>query len=115
MNLSQQIANLHIPPNAYISIQPRLPMMLRKVSLGGKGCNRIYQTILQTSHNIILQLKLKWESLLKEKVSTHEIETAFSTMHKIPKCVYNKYIQFKLLHDRLNTRKNYNFNENHKQ
>ena len=114
-SIRQNIANLQISPNAYISIQPRLPMVLRKVSLGGKGCNRIYQIILQTSHDIILQVKLKWESLLNEEVNTHEIETGFSTMHKIPKYVHNKHMQFKILHDRLNTRKNYNFNENHKQ
>ena len=104
-SMRQRIANLYIPPNAYISILPRLPMMLRKVSLVGKGCNRFYQIILQTSHNVILQLKHKWESLLNEEINTHEIETGFSTIHRIPKCVYNEYVQFRILHDRLNTRK----------
>ena len=61
--------------------------------------------MLQTSHNVILKLKHKCESILNEEVNTHEIETGFSTIHEILKCVYNKYVQFKILHDRLNTRK----------
>ena len=82
-----KIANLHIPPNAYIRIPPRLPLMLRKISLGGKGCNRIYQIILQTSHNVILQLKRKWETLMNEEVNIRDIETGFSTIHDTKMCL----------------------------
>ena len=60
----------------------------------------------------MIQLKHKWVYLLNEEVNTSEIENVFLTIHNIPKCVYNKYVQFKSLHDKLNTRQLLRQNEN---
>ena len=78
-------------------------MMLKKMSMEGKGCNRIiYKYTSKKSNNVVLHLKNKGKDLLNEEVSTSEKEKGFLTVHKFPKCVYNKYVQFKFLHNRLN-------------
>ena len=42
--------------------------------------------------------------MLNDEISEDDIQNAFKITQKLPKCVYNRYVQFKILHDRLHTR-----------
>ena len=87
-----------------VNFLPMLPEVLRIIQMNGKGCQDIYNIIQNKSDNIIPTLKEKWENLLNDDVCEDDIQNAFKVTQKSPKCVYNRYVQFKILHDRLNTR-----------
>ena len=81
-----------------------LLVMLEKISLGGKGCNRIYNILQIISDSVLLNVQDRWENILNEEISVTEISRGFYNTQKIPKSEYNRCVQFKILHDRLNTR-----------
>ena len=85
-------------------IGPLLPVLLNTISLGGKGCSMIYKKLDITSYSVLLHVQDRWEQILNEDVSISEISRSFSNIQKIPKCCYNRYVQFKIVHDRLNIR-----------
>ena len=100
-NIKSRIMKLRVKLNI-IKVRPILPDILKVIQMSGKGCQTIY-TICQTmSDNIVLTLKEKWEQILNDDISEDDIQNAFKITKK--KCVYNRYVQFKILHDRLNTR-----------
>ena len=49
-------------------------------------------------------LKERREHTLNDEIPIDDIHRAFKITQKVPKCVYNRYVQFKILHNRLNTR-----------
>ena len=85
-------------------VQPILPYILKIIQMNGKGCQPIYSIIQPKATNIIPNLREKWEIMLNDDISEDDIHNAFKITQKLPKCVYNRYVQFKILHDRLNTR-----------
>ena len=46
-----------------------------------------------------------WEHILNEGVALEDIQNTFLITQKAPNCVYDRYVQFKILHNRLDTRK----------
>ena len=101
--IKSKVMNLNVKVNT-INFLPILPEVLRIIQMNGNGCQNIYSIIQKKSDNIITTLKEKWEQLLNDEVSEEDIQNAFKITQKSPKCVYNRYVQFKILHVRLNTR-----------
>ena len=66
--------------------------------------SKIYNIIQKKTDNITSELKNEWEHILNEEVSLEDIQKAFLITQTSPNCVYNAYVQFKILHNRLNTR-----------
>ena len=52
----------------------------------------------------IVDAMRKWEKILNVEISIQESTKSFYFVHKILKDVHSRYIQFKILHDRLDTR-----------
>ena len=102
-NIKSRIMKLRVK-HKINNVQPILPYILKVIQLSGKGCRTIYTIIQNKSDNIILTLKEKWEQMLNDDISEDDIQNAFKITQKFPKCVCNRYVQFKILHDRLNTR-----------
>ena len=102
-NIKSKILKLRVK-HSNGNFLPMLPEVLRIIQINGKGCQDIYNIIQNKSDNIIPTLKEKWETILNEDVCEDDIQNAFKVTQKSPKCVYNRYVQFKILHDRLNTR-----------
>ena len=96
--LKQKISLFNIPLDIYSKNGPTLPVMLEKISLCGKGCTKIYKILQTTSYSVLLSVQDtgRWESMLNEEVSIKEISKGFYIVHKISKCVYNRYVQFKI-------------------
>ena len=103
-SLRRKIMQLDIQMDIRHKIGPLLPVLLDTISLGGKGCSMIYKKLDITSYSVLLNVQDRWEQILNEDVTISEISRSFSNIHKIPKCSYNRYVQFKIMHDRLNTR-----------
>ena len=78
--------------------------MLDKINLSVKGCNQVYRIIQRNSEQVINEVKEKWENILNDDISTEDIKFAFKISQKLPKCVFNRYTQFNILHNRLNTK-----------
>ena len=102
--LRRKIIQLDMQLDPIPEIGPSLPVLLNAITLGGKGCSMIYKKLDITSYSVLLNVQDKWELILNEDVSLIEISRSFINIQKIPKCTYNKYVQFKIMHDRLNTR-----------
>ena len=94
---------LNIFFNKYNNTQPISPTMLNVIYLGGKGCQKMYN-IIHKKTNITNEPKNKWEHILNEEVPLEDIQKAFLITQRSPNCIYSRYVQFKILHNRLNTR-----------
>ena len=57
----------------------------------------------QKSENVLDQITGKLEDMLNEEIFRNEVLKGLQIIHKTPKCVFNQCVQFKILHDRLNT------------
>ena len=102
--LRRKIIQLDVQIDPIPKIGPSLPVLLSAITLRGKGCSMIYKKLDIASHSVLLNVQDIWELILNEDVSILEISRSFINIQKIPKCSYNKYVQFKIMHDRLNTR-----------
>ena len=102
--LRRKIIQLDVQIDPIPKIGPSLPVLLSAITLRGKGCSMIYKKLDIASHSVLLNVQDRWELILNEDVSILEISRSFINIQKIPKCSYNKYVQFKIMHDRLNTR-----------
>ena len=76
-NLASKYTNGHISVNG-----PALPVMLEKISLGGKGCSRVYKKLQATSYSVLLNIQDRWENILNEEVSIAEISRGFFNVQK---------------------------------
>ena len=102
-SLKRKINILNISVNEYDYIYPELPVTLEKIGVGEKRCGRIYNILQQKSENILDKVTRNWEAMLNEEICRNEVQKGFQIIYKIPKCVFNKYVQFEILHNRLNT------------
>ena len=78
--------------------------MLDKINLSVKGCNQIYRIIQMNSEHVNNEARERWENILNEDISIEDVKFAFKISQKLPKCVFNRYTQFKIVHNRLNTK-----------
>ena len=45
------------------------------------------------SNNVINELKERWEHTLNDEISVDDMQKAYIITQKVPKCVYNRYVQ----------------------
>ena len=103
-SIKHKIQIIHTFRHKVRVVGPILPIMLDKINLSVKGCNQIYRIIQKNSEQVINEVKEKWENILNDNISTEDIKSAFKISQKLPICVFNRYTQFKILHNRLNTK-----------
>ena len=70
-----------------------------------KGCARTYKLLMNSDHNIILDIQEKWEETLMEEIPYDMVRKAFVNLHKMKEGAFTKYVQFKMLHKRIVTNK----------
>ena len=99
--LKYSIKHLEIKTDLYNKrTGPRLPGILFYIGLTSKGCNKIYNRLMKYDGNIIKEVKDKWEERLNVDIRYETVEQAFMELPKCKESVYQKYLQFKLLHHR---------------
>ena len=81
------------------TIGPHLPRILFEIGFAQKGCSRTYNKMMTYSTNILRDVKDKWEMTLNEDLSYNIIEDAFKEVTNMNTGAYQKYFQFKLLHN----------------
>ena len=84
-------------------IKPCLPFLIQISNLSFKGCTHFYKNIKRTNRSILFQIKAKWEESLNDTVNFDQMKTCFSLCNKTTECTYLRYIQFKILQNRLVT------------
>ena len=70
-----------------------------------KGCARTYNLLMNSNHNIVRETQQKWEEILMEDIPYNMARKAFSNLHRMKEGPFTKYLQFKLLHNRVFTNK----------
>ena len=103
--LKYDISRLNIRERSNINYGPHIPYILFKIGYQQKGCSNIYRILTNSNHDIIDQLKAKWENILNEEINNTQMEKAFQHLHKLSEGSFDKYIQFKILHRRIVTNK----------
>ena len=103
-SIKHKIQIIHTFRHKVRVVGPILPIMLDKINLSVKGCNQVYRIIQRISEQVINEVKEKWENILNDDISTEDMKFAFKISQKLPKCVFNRYTQFNILHNRLNTK-----------
>ena len=91
INLTGKIAPMQVP---------QIPRILFEIGFTQKGCNRIYNKLMNYSTGILSEVKDKWENALNENIPCNTIENAFKEISNIRSGSYQRYFQFKLLHSR---------------
>ena len=74
-----------------------------------KGCSRIYNKIMAYDGSLLKEIKEKWERMLNNNLTYDLIETAFKKLTKWKIGPYQKYFQFKFIHNRTITREKNSF------
>ena len=82
---------------------PQIPRVLFKIGMTQTGCGRVYNKLMDFDTGILIEVKNKWENTLNEEIPYKTIENAFKEISKIKTGSYQKYFQFKLLHNRIIT------------
>ena len=84
-------------------MQPCQPFLIQISNLSFKGCTHYYTSTKRANRSILFQMKAKWEESLNDIVNYDQIKTCFSLCNKTTECTYLRYIQFKILRNRLVT------------
>ena len=103
--LKSDILKLNIIQGRAIEYGPHIPYTLFKIGYQVKGSAKIYNLLMEFSHNIIIEFKNRWEETLNEEIPYHRIEQSFSNIQTMKEGPFAKYIQYKLLHRRIVTNK----------
>ena len=72
-------------------------------NLSLKGCAHLYKSIKNNNKSILLQIKAKWEDNLNDTISFDQVKTCLIVRNKTTECTYLRYIQFKILNNKLVT------------
>ena len=102
-NLKKRVNDLQIVQQP-VSNGPHIPRVLFEVGMAEKGCSRIYNKIMAHNGSLLKEIKEKWERTLNDNLTYEIIETAFKKLTKMKIGPYQKYFQFKLIHNRTITR-----------
>ena len=102
-NLKKRVNDLQIAQQP-VSNGPHIPRVLFEVGMAEKGCSRIYNKIMAYNGSLLKEIKEKWECMLNDNLTYEIIETAFKKLTKMKIGPYQKYSQFKLIHNRTITR-----------
>ena len=80
--IRRKLADMGIPEYNFYRERPSIHIMLEKISLGGKGCNRIYKSMQRNSDNVIRDAMQKWETILNVEISLQELTKSFYFVQK---------------------------------
>ena len=84
-------------------LQPCLPFLIQISIFSLKGCAHFYKSIKKANRGMLFQIKAKWEEILNGTVTFDHMKTCFRLCNKTSEGTYLRYIQFKILHNRLVT------------
>ena len=84
---------------------PYLQIILFEMGYNLKGCARTYNLSMNFNHNIILDTQQKWEEICMEDIPYNMVRKAFIYLHSMKEGSFTKYLQFKILHNRIFTNK----------
>ena len=84
---------------------PYIPILLLKTGFNTKGCSQTYNMMMCKNQNLIIETQTKWEISLNEDIPYHIVERSFKHIQKMKEGSFTKYLQFKLLHNRIVTNK----------
>ena len=84
---------------------PYIPILLLKTGFNMKGCSQTYNMMMNTNRNLVIETQHKWELTLNEEIPYHIVERSFKQIQKMKEGSFTKYLQFKLLHNRIVTNK----------
>ena len=98
-NLKKRVNDLQIGQQP-LSNGPHIPRLLFEVGWAEKGCSTIYNKIMAYNGSLLKEIKEKWERTLNDNLTYEIIETAFKKLTKMKIGPYQKYFQFKLMHNR---------------
>ena len=84
---------------------PYIPILLLKTGFNMKGCSQIYNTMMNQNQNLVIETQQKWELTLNEEIPYHIVERSFKQISKMKEGSFTRYLQFRLLHNRIVTNK----------
>ena len=84
---------------------PYIPILLLKTGFNMKGCSQTDNMMMSINQNLIIETQTKWELSLNEDIPYHIVERSFKHIQKMKEGSFTKYLQFKLLHNRIVTNK----------
>ena len=84
---------------------PYIPILLLKTGFNMKGCSQTYNMMMNINQNLVIETQHKWELTLNEEIPYHIVERSFKQIQKMKEGSFTKYLQFKLLHNRIVTNK----------
>ena len=103
--LRYDISKLTIPQERNDMFGPYLPAIFFEMGYNMKGCARSYNLLMNSNQNIVRETQQKWEEILMEDIPYNMARKAFSNLHRMKEGPFTKYLQFKLLHNRVFTNK----------
>ena len=102
-NLKKKITDLQITQQT-VEHGPYIPRILFEIGMGEKGCSKIYNKLMSYNGNLLKEIQEKWECTLNDHLTYEIVEHAFKKLTKMKTGPYQKYFQFKFLHNRTITR-----------
>ena len=99
------ISNLNIKHGRNDMNGPYIPLTLTKIGYNGKGCSNTYKYLMDFDFNILLVIQNKWENILDEEINLTIIEKSFRNIQEMKEGAFVRYLQFKMLHNRIITNK----------
>ena len=103
--IRHDISKLNVQQEPNEMYGPYIPIMLFKIGFNAKGCSQTYNLLMNTNQNIVIETQHKWEATLNEEIPYSIVERSFKQIQKMKEGSFTKYIQFKLLHNRVVTNK----------
>ena len=67
---------------------PQIPRLLFEIGTIQKGCDRVYNKLMNYNTGILIEVKNKWENALNEEIPYNTIEYAFKEMSNIVSRTY---------------------------
>ena len=103
--LRYDISKLILPQNRNNMAGPYLPIVLFEIGHNMKGCAKTYNLLMNFNDNIVQDTQRKWEEILIDDIPYNIVKRAFYNLHRMKEGPFTKYLQFKVLHNRIFTNK----------
>ena len=75
----------------YPGLDARIPVNLKYMFHGLKGCRSIYNNFIETEWKLLEEVPSKWSAALNYGIEHHLIENAFKTLRKMTQDSFNLY------------------------
>ena len=103
--LRHDISKIILPHNRNNMAGPYLPIVLFEIGHNTKGCAKTYNLLMNFNDNIVQDTQRKWEEILNDDIPYNIVKRAFHNLHRMKEGPFTKYLQFKVLHNRIFTNK----------